>query len=161
MASRLLFPAWLNQVRYTLVGGPESPWSAMLWWMAILVCTLFAFLEAVVEAKHCLCEMYCRVRDTWDASRPPTLGRSGLSSWFWPPESVPWVAILAEAIARVLFVLFCGMFSGACSLLMAPMVVPALIWCAITWFAARRLTFDLRSKPARSSDSEDDEQTVK
>jgi len=129
----------IMMVRYTLVGGPDSPWSSMIWSLMFSVCVLYALYEAIKEATRCIAEMFPYgestttadeiFRDKYAIGRPrPLLCTIGIFRWFGSAQSTPRSVIIFEIILRVLFVFICGLFNGAVSFMVIIFFVPAFIW---------------------------------
>ena len=148
-------PHLFTQIRYTLIGGPESPWTAMFWWLALLMCGIFAIFEAMREVSRCVREIHHRKQhDRIKEFDQLCLTKHAPFSWFGSYQKTPWTVVITEILVRVIFVIVCGLFNGILSLFFAWILVPALLWCWACWFVDKRKRY-VTVESFETSDDED------
>lgn len=123
-----------------------------------MICSLYAWFEAVKEIKRCLVEIH---RGT--GPRMLSTGHNSFLAMHWPFSwfgvlATPKTVIYFEVVLRGLFIFFCGLFNGAVSLLFFPFLVPAVVWLFVSWFFKRRGKYSTM-KEGDGSDGEYPEET--
>ncbi len=154
----ILLPEWLLKVRYTLIGAPNAPWTATLWWFLFLIFTVYAWLEAVKEALRCFTELFPYSPGHGAFGKYPRrkLARGALFWWFGPFEEAPWSILICECFLRCILVFCAGMFNGAVSLVVSVFVIPAFFVYILKRFWNARSRYSSSSSGSKKDSSDED-----